>query len=272
MREIGINVLFHSLRAPEKIEQVYSQEHLPGVTKYSTLAGYAPDNLLGLTPPQVEARPVDVGFRSRTVPYWLGMLGQEKTQIVHNFHQHVGGCRLKHNVSCREKDRIYGSRWPVFIKSCKTMLGTESGSSITDFGDTAQRLTRDYLKPRPKASFAEVHEAVLQPYEGNVMANCISPGRSKAPPSHTGMVLFPGDYSGVLKPWIHYIPLQKDFGNFPEVIQKVKDNAFLKELTDRIYEDLGPSGRYSYRTFVQEFDDMLDRHAYPCTEPRRRVI
>jgi hypothetical protein len=166
-------------------------------------------------------------------------------------------------VSSREADRIYGEHWPAFVQSCKTMLGTESGSSITDFDGSARTTVEAYLKRHPKATFAEVHQAVLQPYEGNVVHNCISPRAFESAALRTGMVLYPGDYSGILKPWVHYIPLEKDFANFAEVASKVKDVKFLTELTERCHADLVATGRYSYRTFVGEFDDMLDRHASP---------
>src|SRR5205814_6148693 len=135
------------------------------------------------------SRPLDIGYRGREVPYWLGRLGQEKTNIVNDFHRHIGNFPLRHDVSAKEEDRIYGPDWPRFIESCKTMLGTESGSSITDFDGGAEAQVRAYLQGRPDATFEEVHHAVLRPYEGNVVHSCISPRAFETAALGTAMVL-----------------------------------------------------------------------------------
>src|ERR1019366_1978300 len=81
IRQMGIHLLF-TLYAPEKMDLAYSSELLPATTKFSTLAGYVPDNLIGIPARPLAERPIDVGYRSRNVSYWLGHLGQEKRRIV----------------------------------------------------------------------------------------------------------------------------------------------------------------------------------------------
>ena len=46
---------------------------------HSTLAGYVPESLEKSTAPRMTERTIDVGYRGRELPYWLGTLGQEKT-------------------------------------------------------------------------------------------------------------------------------------------------------------------------------------------------
>ena len=260
IREVGTHILF-SLYPPEKLELVYSQERLPGVKKYPTLAGYVPEKLLRQSLVPLAQRPLDIGYRGREVPYWLGHLGQDKVNIVKGFHRHIEGWGLRHDVSCKEEDRIYGPDWPRFIESCKAMLGTESGSSITDFDGGAQKRVGNYLSKQPSATYEEVHQAVLGEYEGNVVLNCISPRAFETAALRTAMVLFPGEYSGLLKPWVHYIPLAKDFSNFSEVVRSIKDHDLLAALVDRAHADLVASELYSYRAFVEEFDKIVERHA-----------
>jgi hypothetical protein len=58
---------------------------------------------------------------------------------------------------------------------------------------------------------------------------------------------------------VHYIPLQKDFSNFDEVIALYRDESFRRELTDNAYRDLIASGNYSYQRFIETFDhECLD--------------
>src|SRR5206468_13037957 len=88
-----------------------------------------------------------------------------------------------------------------------------------------------------------------------------SPRLFEAAALRTGMVLFPGEYSGVVEPWRHYIPLEKDFSNFAEVAERIKDDSFLEQLTERTFEELIASGRYSEESFVRRFDDEMAARA-----------
>jgi hypothetical protein len=53
--------------------------------------------------------------------------------------------------------------------------------------------------------------------------------------------------------------LKKDFSNASEVFELLEDSKFLAELTDRAYNEIIASGRYSYRNFVSGVDDFLAR-------------
>jgi hypothetical protein len=77
------------------------------------------------------------------------------------------------------------------------------------------------------------------------------------------LILFRGTYGGAVEPERHYIPLEKDFSNIEEVVERVRDNAYLDELADRAYDDLVASGRYSLRSLVAEFDALFTERARP---------
>jgi hypothetical protein len=260
MRELGIHILF-TLCPTDRIPLLWPEDRLPGVKKLNTLAGYVPDYLVNVQAPALEQRPLEVGYRSRDLPFWLGRLGHEKALIVKRFCEHAPAYDLKADVSSREEDRLYGPLWTSFIRSCRTMLGTESGASIADFDGSLQAKVADYLHEHPGADFEEVHAAILHAFEGNVLVSCVSPRAFETAALGTAMVLFPGEYSGILRPWEHYIPLEKDFSNFAEVVRKIRDLDFLRDLTRRAYQDLIASERYSYRAFIRDFDGVVDAHA-----------
>ena len=67
----------------------------------------------------------------------------------------------------------------------------------------------------------------------------------------TALVLFEGEYSGALTPGVHYIALSQDYANIDEVFARLQDLDFLERMTERAYEDIVASGRYSYRSFVE---------------------
>lgn len=260
MRYLGIHVLFTLLPAGE-VRKVYSPERLPGVELVHQLAGYVPESLQDVAAPPLEARPIDIGYRGRTLPFWLGRVAQEKAWVGQGILAAAARYGWKCDIGWTERDRIYGDQWTRFMGSCKATLGTESGASITDRDGSIERRTKHYLAAHPDADFEQVFEAVLRPHEGNVRVNAISPRILEAVASRTALILFPGEYSGVIQPWVHYIPLAKDFSNLDEVDARLRDRAFLATMTETAHRDLIASGRYSYRRFMHEVDAVLERRA-----------
>jgi hypothetical protein len=261
MRNLGVDVLFTCVPEPAA-GQIYDSR-LPGVTRVFTLPGYVPDKLVGRDVPPAAERPVDVGYRGRDVPVWLGRLGREKTDIAREFLEHVAGTGLRCDISSREDDRIYGEGWNRFLASCRTTLGTESGASIVDFDGSIEALCKSYLARRPEATPEELERDLTGPYEGTVVINTASPRLFEAAALRTAMILFRGTYGGVVEPGRHYLPLDKDLSNIEEVVERVRDAAYLDELAGRAYDDLVASGRYSLRAMVGEFDAVVAERARP---------
>jgi hypothetical protein len=138
------------------------------------------------------------------------------------------------------------------------MLGVESGSSVFDFDGSLQRKVDDYVAKHPDASFEEVQRMFLAPYEGRIRQNQISPRCFEAAALRTAMVLYEGEYSGILQPGRHFVPLRKDFANFPEVVERLRDTAGLQRIVDCTYEEVARNEAYSYRAFVRRFDDAVE--------------
>ena len=65
------------------------------------------------------------------------------------------------------------------------------------------------------------------------------------------MVLMEGNYSGILTPNIHYIPLKKDYSNFEDVIEKIKNKPFCESIAEKAYLDLIDSEEYTYEKYVE---------------------
>ena len=259
MRYIGIDVLFSLVPSPS-LEKIWSEKRLPGVEKITTLAGYVPQNLVGFNSPALKDRPIDIGYRGRIVPFWLGAFGQEKVWIGERFLKHSLSYDLKCDIAWREEDRIYGADWVKFIYSCKAILGTESGASIADFEGTLQKRVDNYLLAHPKADFSEVHQNILAPHEENAPIRVISPRVFEGAALRSALVLFPGEYSNIIHPWKHYIPLAKDFSNVDEVVEKIKDLEFLNNMVENTYNDIIASGKYSLKEFIVQFDQVINEN------------
>jgi hypothetical protein len=261
MRYIDVDILY-SVVPPHKVGEVYG-DRLPDTEILPTLTGYVPERLVGLRTPPLDVRPIDVGYRGRSLPYWLGRLGSEKIEIGRAFLTHAHELGLRADIAWTEGARIYGDRWNEFIRSCRAMLASESGSSIIDYDGSVERAVRGYLAEHPGASYDEVDEAVLRSLPPSPEINTLSPRLFEAAAQRTAMIMFPGEYSGAVHPWKHYIPLGKGFENVIEVAARVRDTPFLQQLTARAYEDLIAEGRFSEQGFIAEFDEQVAARAVP---------
>ena len=236
--------------------QIY--ESLEGkVALSTTLTGYVPEPLSGVQTKPLGKRPVDVGYRARKCPFFLGRKSHEKYLIGKLFLEKTKGHELRHDVSSSEKDRIYGEKWIEFLSNCKTTLGTESGASIIDFtGEIEYKLNR-WQAFHPFGDFEDVPAHLLEE-DGQIELQVISPRCFEAASLGTVMIMYPGDYSGILKPGVHYIPLEKDFSNVDEVTEAIQDTDFLERIANNARRELIDSGKYSFESFVVDFDDSLE--------------
>lgn len=266
LKSMKIDVLFTTI-PDDEVDKVYSPKELPLLKKINNLTGYVPRSLLKTSSPQIKDRSIDVGYRARKLPYWLGELGFEKWQIAENFIEYSKSTDLRLDISCKESDRIYGKDWIDFVSSCKVMLGVESGSSVFDFNGKLQEDVDRYQAEHPDASFTEIQHKFLRSYEGKIRINQISPRCFEAAALRTVMLLYEGHYSGILKPWRHYVPLKKDFSNFADVYLVLKDDKKLQAIADFAFNEIALNSLYSYEKFVGDFDQILNREMATLEKP-----
>jgi len=183
------------------------------------------------------------------------------------FLERAAGAGLNLDIAWTENARIYGDAWNEWVASCKATLASESGSSITDFDGSIERAVRAYLAEHPTAPYEEVEQNVLATFPPSPVINTTSPRIFEAAALGTAMILFPGEYSGVVEPWEHYIPLEKGLSNLDEVVAAVRDAETLSRLTGDAHRDLIASGRYSYRAFVNGFDEDVANRATATQRP-----
>jgi hypothetical protein len=187
----------------------------------------------------------------------MGKGSQEKYEIGVRFRELTEGSGLKLDIESSEGERLYGDRWYKFLGDCKGCLGTEAGVSIFDTEDIVRTEYERLISENPNITFEEMSEKLLNRYEGNIPYRTISPRHFEAAAFRICQILYEGEYQGILKPMVHYIPLKKDFSNFDDVINLFRNNQFRQQLTDNCFNDLIASGRYSYANFIASFDQEL---------------
>lgn len=259
IERLGFNVVYTCVPQSGR-ELVYPSSRFPSVDFLPTLTGFVPetDDLDAFALPMHERR-LRIGYRGRILPYVYGMLGHEKYRIGVDVRRLAAERGIPVDIEVDDRFRIYGSDWYKFLGSVRATLGSESGSNVFDFnGHIGEEVTR-YLAESPQATFEQVFLDVLKPHEGLVQMNQVSPKVFEAIRLRTALVLFEGGYSGVVEPEEHYIALKKDYSNIDEVFKKLEDVKYLEQLTRRAFEDIVGSGRYSYREFVRQVDQEIER-------------
>jgi len=224
------------------------------------LPGYVSNDLIAvariMTKPE-NRRENDVGYRARRLPFYMGKGAQEKHEIGIQFRECANHLGLKTDIETDEQCRIYGKRWYEFLANCRAVLGVEAGVSIFDLDDKIRIESERLISENPKISFQEISKKILQPLEEKIPYRMISPRHFAAAAFRVCQILFGGNYSGVMQPMVHYIPLKRDFSNFDGVIQMFRDQNLRSELTDNAYRDFIDSRKYSYHEFIKQFDQEL---------------
>lgn len=245
----------------EYIKSVYPPERFPGTVFKSILTGYVPSWLANEgRPTPIATRPYNIVYRGRRLHYFYGRLGREKEIIGNDVKRLAASASLKVDIESDDERRIYGDRWFEFLRSGKTTLGTESGANIFDIDGSIRKSIDDFLGLNPAATFEDVEKRFLGGLEGKyALMNQISPKMLEAIACGTVLVMFEGLYSGILKADRHFIALKKDFSNWPSVLEKIRNDGFLEKMADVAYTEIIGSKKWSYETFVAEFDQDLLR-------------
>ena len=271
IRELGVSVLFTVVNQ-DVVDQVYHHPWMKNVRKEITLTGFVDESLLRLDLPSYEDRKVDVVYRARKVPYWLGSFAMEKWSIGERFRVEADRLGLSCDISNDELARIYGTKWVEFLSNSKAVLGTESGASICDFSGELRARVEAAVSDDPEIDFKTVHERVLRDDDGKVIIHVISPRIFEAAALKTLMINYPGDYSGRLVPWRHYVPLAKDHSNIDEVVAVIRDPARAGEIVEAAYREVACNPDNSFRAMVAHFDGVVEEElpSASAASPRNR--
>jgi hypothetical protein len=242
---------------PSEFDKVYGRyTRVPRLV--SNIPGYVSDDLVEagrrFAIPD-ERRTIDVGYRGRPLPPYLGRGALEKHSIGVRFGELAADSGLCLDLAGGESDRLYGDDWYRFMANCRCVLGVESGASAFDLEDEVLEEFTRLQREQGEVALEDLES--LRRWEDRVYYRTISPRHFEAAALRVCQILFEGRYSGILEPMVHYVPLRKDLSNIEDVIGLIKQPDVRRELTERGYRDLIASGDWSYRRFVQGVDNLL---------------
>lgn len=252
INEFEIQHIF-SVSPPSEWEKIYPDIDRRKVKIDFGLTGYLDEAMIERVDTlsrEIETRTIDIGYRAANIQHALGFIGYLKVKITDVFKEASKGTGLVVDVSNEPKDTILGENWYKFLLSCKYTLGVESGASILDHDGSIEERVSRYLKQNPHASFDEVAKECFSGRDGELKLQVMGPRHLEACVTKTCQILTEGDYNGILKPYIHYIPVKKDFSNVKEVLEIVKKDELRSQIVERAYSDFVASKRFSFKSYV----------------------
>ena len=258
LRRLGPSVVLTCV-PQESLEYVYPRSMFSGVRFETVLTGFISDELLaieGIRP--LAERPIVIGYRGRDLSFRYGDLGRQKAELGLRVREACLSRGVACDIAVDEASRIYGSAWFEFIKSCRVMLGSESGSNVFDFDGSIIELYRKMKAEDPDLRYERFRPFIAE-REKEIDMGQLSPRMFEAAAMQTAMVLIRGRYSGLLEPDEHYIALEPDYSNLDYVLRRINDLPAIQAMVERTYRRLIATDAYSYRAYLQRIDDIFER-------------
>lgn len=233
--------------------QIYPGACSSGVEVHQVLTGY-------LDPQWVQSlqtadawnrdRPIDLGYRAKAVPYWLGDHGRLKVSIADAVTPVANERGLVTDISLKPQDTFLGAEWTAFLLRCKWVLGVEGGASILDADGSLRQRVDAFVTEHPDADYDTVRRACFAGMDGGLDLRAISPRHLEACATRTAQLLVEGEYTGILRSGEHYVPIKRDYSNVEEALEIAGDEDVRAAMVERCFQDIVASGRFGADRFA----------------------
>ncbi|MFM1549776.1 MAG: hypothetical protein ACKJSG_10280 [Lentisphaeria bacterium] len=265
MMEWKVDVVFSVLASHWNM--LYPRYHEKGEIQLS-YCGCLDEKLLAFEPKPFEERGIDIGYRARKLPPYFGRLGQVKWTIGQEVDRLARSSGLRTDVVLGEGKMLFGDDWINFIDDCKFTLGSNSGSSLLDPRGEIQGAVKQYLAESPEASFEEVEKACFPGLEGKCAFTAISPRVLETAALGSAQILVDGEYSGIIEPWEHYLPIRADASNFDEVLEAMRNRSEIKRMIRRCHDAILSSKFLRYSFQAQRILDLIRERSRSSRSPK----
>lgn len=249
-REHNIKTLFTCAYDMDNVLKVYPPEITGLKHYYKILAGYIDDNNIEkFKPSNFSDRHIDIGYRARKLPEYFGKTGLNKYLVAEKFDEKLIKSKLNFDIS--NQHEFLKDDWFKFLLTCKAVLGSESGSSLFDPYKEYQYNIKQYKAINPMASFKDVEYNCFKGKDNIIIGTGVSSRIFDAAMTKTLQILLKGNYNNIITPNKHYIEINKDFSNIPEILEQLSDNNYCQKIINNCYKELVLSDKYTYKKYVK---------------------
>lgn len=254
MCEWKVDVVFSVISSGWEI--LYPRYHQSGDIRLG-YTGYIDETLLDRPVKPFSGRSIDIGYRAKKLPPYFGRIGETKWTIGRDVALQGRRAGLAVDIELGDAGTLLGDAWLDFIGNSKFTLGANSGSSLLDPTGDIQRNVRAFVADHPDASFDEVEAACFPGIEGRYSFTAISPRVLEAALLGSAQILVDGEYSGIVKPEDHFIPIRSDASNFSEVIDAMSDADAVERMIGRCREAILSVDALRYRNKARMVLDLI---------------
>jgi hypothetical protein len=263
LADLETDVLFSVYRQDPKV--LYPRLVARNTEVIPSLAAYVDDDEVAqfrLVRKPFRERSVDVAYRVRRLPANFGRLGMLKSEFGRAFARCAVG-RARCDISDDPKDVIYGEDWLRFLGDARFALGSEGGSSVIDPIGEVQDRVQAYVAAHPQAEFDEVAAACLKPEDEAWDFPALSPRIFESAMAGNCPILVEGEYSGLIAPEEHFIPVKKDFSDIGSAVDRLADIDAAERMAARFEEAILGNEAIRYKTWVETVIEprILDKAA-----------
>lgn len=224
-KKLGIN-LFITQSHKEEVINLYQDElkinvkHLPGGGLDDEI--YYPMNL---------ERKILIGYRTFPEPEYMGH--QDRVDLYNFLKKESTIGEDIYDISIKDEDRFGYKDWAVFLNKCVSMPSVCTGSNFFFIDDD---LRKEVLSFKSKGkSFKEIYDKFFKYRKQGTEWRGVTGKVVEALGTKTVNIMVDGDYGPYLKPDVHYIPLRKDFSNYKECVEKLKNKEYFSQITENGY-------------------------------------
>jgi len=229
-KRMGISMLV-TMNPDPRVQKMY--ENAIGC-RVACLPSSGVDSQIFFPDKPIERRAIDIGYRADRSPFYLGH--DERWEIANFFKRVAINLGLKVDISLDFKDRLDSLGWASFLNKCRGQIGTEAGGGYFELDDRTRIQVNDFTRKNPDADMPTIHDLFFKDYKDPLPNWMISGRHTEAAACKTVQILFEGRYNDYLKPDEHYIPLNKDFSNIDDVMQKFRDDDYCHRITENAYD------------------------------------
>jgi hypothetical protein len=259
MVDWNINLIYSVLS--ENLDVLYPNYLNKGEIRLG-YTGYISDDWLKKwkNPKSYDDRTIDVSYRASNLPANFGSLGYLKGQIGHLFVKEVKGQNLILDISTDPNDMIPGNEWHAFLENSKFCLTTASGSSLLDPKGIYRIRVETHTMQNPSADFEEIAEACFPGQDCKYTFTAISPRNIEAALLETVQIATPGTYSGIMEPYVDYIPLAEDCSNIEEVLTMMKDKKLVRNIAKNCKKKIIETPRLYLQSLANEIMNYINNN------------
>ena len=258
---MGFDCVFTCLPKSE-LRKIYPKSLKQGVRFNRMFTGYVTPNLLAFAKNRKAVKKeIDVFYRGSIQPPEFGKLAVDKHRLgdkVANKLKKKKGIRL--DISSFRSDRLIGEDWFEALSKSRATLGLESGASVFDIGDEIPDILAQAEKLELENDDRERFILTkIKHMEGNVDYAQIAPRHFEAAAMRSVQILYPGEYSGLLKKDIHYLELKEDLKNLNSIISKIKDRNLCRKMVNRAFSDIVENPDLHIDRLVEKLESELKK-------------